>query len=890
MALNAGTKLGPYEIIAPVGAGGMGEVYRARDTRLDRTVAIKVLNSSLASSPELKQRFEREGKAISSLQHPHICALFDVGSQDGTDFLVMEYLEGDTLADRLRKGALPLEQALKIGIEIADALDKAARAGIVHRDLKPGNIMLTKSGAKLMDFGLAKPAMAVATAGNVSPSTPTMSVRSLAAPASPLTQKGTIVGTFQYIAPEVLQGTEADARSDIFSFGCVLYEMITGRRAFEGQSQISVLAAILDKEPDPVSVAQPLTPPALDFAVRTCLAKNPEERYATAHDIELQLKWLSTAGVRPLELPRKTQSGFVRSLRIAVGAVALLAFAVAGYVAHRAEPVPALRAAIELPAGEQLEVVNASIALTADGRNLAVTTTDSAGNTRIWVRVLDSAKWRRMAGTDGASYPFWSPDGRNLAFFKDGKLKKLDVASGAVQTICDAPDARGGSWGTAGEILFAPEPFGALELVSSDGGTPVPVTDAPAKEGITHRMPHFLPDGRHALFVSARSSNLGDKANGIYLLDLKTKQARQVMSSGFEGQYVAPGYLVFVRDGNLVAQPFDRDSGQVSGSPKVIAEAVVLNSSRFTGAYALSQNGMLVTYTTPQQSQLTWFDMEGRKLGTLGPPAHFDVPPVISKDGRHVLAQIGDLSETTISPYWYDVARGIGTKLPIPEHQHSTLAPDDKTILYTAASGTLKTYALDGSTAPAIVLSGAKIPYVSAWNPDGRSAMYCIQQQGKMDLRFLTIASGESRSFGLVPGASCVGTFSPDGRWLAFQSEESGQNEVYVAPVGNANNRMQVSSGGGFLPVWLGNRIYYVNGQRKLMAVDLRPSANGLEIGVAKEMLGGQALGGQLIAQGSLGTGEYVTRDGKRVLLPISVTDTSPPLSVVTNWTEALKK
>src|SRR5262249_52682007 len=319
-----GTRLGPYEILDAIGAGGMGEVYKARDTRLDRTVAVKVLPSHLSSNAHLKQRFEREARAVSSLSHPHICHLYDVGSQDGTDYLVMEYLEGETLAERLAKGPLPLEQLLKIGAQIAEALEKAHRSGVVHRDLKPGNVMLTKSGAKLMDFGLAK-ATAEATgaaAGAIgvplTPSSPTASIAAWTAAVSPLTQKGTIVGTFQYMAPELLRGAEADAGSDIFSFGCVLYEMITGRQAFDGKTQISVMAAILEKEPEPIMEIQPLTPPALDFAVRACLAKNPEERYATAHDIELQLKWLSAAGLRSVETPRQASSGFRRYLRIVV--------------------------------------------------------------------------------------------------------------------------------------------------------------------------------------------------------------------------------------------------------------------------------------------------------------------------------------------------------------------------------------------------------------------------------------------------------------------------------------------------------------------------------------------------------------------------------------------
>jgi Tol biopolymer transport system component len=698
------------------------------------------------------------------------------------------------------------------------------------------------------------------------------------------------MGTAGYMSPEQVRGKPLDKRSDNFSFGCVLYEMLTGVQAFRGDTVADSIGATLHKEHDQ-SPLPANTPANVTRLLHRCLAKDKRHRLRDIGDARLELVATEHSDASPSASMRKMRPAIAAAVALlAVGAVTLLAF-VAGYViAHRSEPVPILRASIELPAGEQLEVLDASIALTADGRNMAITTTDPAGNTRIWTRSLDSTKWQLMAGTDGASYPFWSPDGRSLAFFKDGKLKKLDIASGAVQTICDAPDARGGSWGSEGQILFAPAPFGALELVSSDGGTPVPVTDARANEGISHRMPHFLPDDHHVLFASSKSSDPGNNANGIYFLDLKTRSVRQVISSGFEGLYVSPGYLVYARDGNLVAQPFDPGSGQMSGSPTVIAEAIVLNTARLTGAYALSQNGMLVTYTASQMSQLTWFDLDGRKLGTLGSPALYAVPPVISRDDRHVLAQIGDLSEVTTGPYWYDVVRGVGTKLPIPDHQNSALSPDDKTILYRASSGTLKTYRLDGSAAPAVVLSGSKIPYVAAFNPDGRSALYCIQQLGQMDLRFLSVASGESRSFGLVPGSSCVGTFSPDGRWLAFQSVESGQNEIYVAPVGNANDKRQVSSGGGFLPVWRGNKIYYVNGQRKLMAVDLKLSANGFEIGVAKETLGGQVFGGQLLAVGTLGTGDYITHDGKRVLLPISVTDTAPPLSVVTNWTETLKR
>ena len=479
MALTQGTKLGPYEILSPLGAGGMGEVYRARDTRLDRTVAIKVLPEHVSKDPDLKQRFEREAKTISSLQHANICTLHDIGHQDGVDFLVMEYLEGETLAARLARGPLPLDQVLKIGIDTADALEKAHRQGIIHRDLKPGNIMLTKSGAKLMDFGLAKSNSVFQSKGvesSLTPSTPTMNMSVLSAPAGPLTQQGMVVGTFQYMAPEALQGQPADARSDIFSFGCVLYEMITGKRAFDGKSQLSVLAAILDKEPEPIIALQPNTPSALDNVVKNCLQKSPEERFQTAHDVKLQLKWIGEGRASSTSIPvltapvHKKPFGWIA----AIAAAAILA-ALAGYFLRPRPTSPVIRASIEGPEKAPLRLTGdfaGPPVLSPDGTTLAFSAGGSDGAPLLWVRPLDKLEAHALAGTRDAKFPFWSADSRNLAFFAEGKLKTVDLSGGLPVAICDAPQGRGGSWGADGNILFTPDTQEPIYRVNASGWLP----------------------------------------------------------------------------------------------------------------------------------------------------------------------------------------------------------------------------------------------------------------------------------------------------------------------------------------------------------------------------------------------------------------------------------
>jgi serine/threonine protein kinase len=516
MPLAPGTQLGPYEIGAPLGAGGMGEVYRARDTRLDRAVAIKILPQQVSNDPIRKQRFQREAKTISSLNHPNICILHDVGSQDGVDYLVMECVEGETLAKRLEKGPLPLEQVVRYGAQVADGLDKAHRAGIVHRDLKPGNIMLTTTGAKLLDFGLAKPAEQL-----VSGTALTVDTLTMATPATPVTQEGTIVGTFQYMSPEQVEGKEIDGRSDIFSLGAVLYEMVTGKKAFEGKSQLSVASAILEKEPAPISAVKPMAPPALDHAIRKCLAKVPDNRWQSAADVKHEIDWISQASA---EGSASFASGSKKTFRngalaLGLGAMVLVAVGtVATYLgSRRGTSGPVVYATLTLPHDVTLLTIGdyaGAPAISPDGSNL-VFVGMAEGKQMLFLHPLDSATARPLSGTDAGKFPFWSSDGKSVGFFADQQLKRLDLAGGPPMSLAPAIDARGGTW-SGNVILFAPYIYGAIYRVSASGGKPAPVTVMDTSQHSTHRWPHFLPDGKHFLYLAAHHMGGKEGNSGIY--------------------------------------------------------------------------------------------------------------------------------------------------------------------------------------------------------------------------------------------------------------------------------------------------------------------------------------------------------------------------------------
>ena len=660
--LNPGSKFGPYEIVSPLGAGGMGEVYRARDTRLGRDVAIKILPQHLSEKPDACQRFEREARAISSLNHPHICTLYDVGHQDGADFLVMEYLEGETLAKRLERGPLPTAELLRVGIEVCDALEKAHRKGILHRDLKPSNIMLTKSGAKLMDFGLAK-----AAGDGAAPALESLT-QSLnpSARTTPVTQQGTIVGTFQYMAPEQMEGREADARSDIFSLGAVLYEMATGKRAFEGKTTASVIAAILEREPPAISAVQPMSPPALDRTVKICLAKDPDERFQSAHDVKLQLEWIreagSQAGVPAAVAPHHKHREMVTWMAVALLTISAALFGIE-YFSRVPEPQVPLMVSVIPPAGvlpdtsgrvgpPQLSPDGLSVAFIGCKTASASLSVTSSELCSVWVRSLESGDGREILGTSGGYFPFWSPDGQNIGFFADGKLKRVGANGGPVHVICDAEDARGASLGNSGTILFAATRGSPIFRVPADGGTPTAVTrSGPASnvtgDGGSHRWPHFLPDGEHFLYVASPNGSCSANEE-VRFASLDGKQDVLLMRTCSSAAFSA-GHLVYWRDGNLVAQAFDPRRGTLSGSPSAVAGHVAFDLLFSVGEFSASTDGKLayISGEVPSAGQLVWYDRSGKALGTLGENDLYN-GLAISPDGSRAVADATHMNGNTM--------------------------------------------------------------------------------------------------------------------------------------------------------------------------------------------------------------------------------------------------
>jgi serine/threonine protein kinase/Tol biopolymer transport system component len=882
MPLAPNTKLGPYEIQVPLGAGGMGEVYRARDTRLGRNVAIKILPAHFSSDPVRKQRFEREAKTISSLNHPHICVLYDVGHQDGMDYLVMECVEGDTLAKRLEKGPLPLEQALKLGMQIADALDTAHHSAVVHRDLKPGNIMLTSTGAKLLDFGLAK----VSAAPVVTGATQTVSTRQLA-----VTEEGTVVGTFQYMSPEQVEGKELDGRSDIFSLGAVLYEMVTGQRAFVGKSRLSVASAILEKEPEPISGIKPMTPLALERSVRKCLAKNPDQRWQSASDLASELNWIAEGGSQAAE-PARTPARNRKWKRVGwilatAFSLLMIATGVARWQASNRRTHPMyFHTSVPFPAND--------LALSPDEQTLAIVAYSAqANNYVLWTHEVGGRQTSSLAGTQGASYPFWSPDGKFIGFFADGKLKKVGVSEGRVQVLCDAPNGRGGAWNRDGVIVFTPGGLGGLFRVTSSGGSPVEMTKPdPTRFESSHRWPVFLPDGKHFLYLAANFTGHLEN-NAIFVGSLDSQERRSLVSTSANATYAEPGYLVYLRDKTLVAQPFDGRHYVLSGEPHTLSDEVLYLPGVDKAVFSVSSGEVLVTQTGKGTSisQLTWFDRSGKPAGTVGMPgSHSNVR--LSPDGRRVAADQTDPDERNIDIWIHEPARGATTRLTFDPalDQTPVWSPDGKQILFASSRRVgfrlyLKNADGSGPEEEVADLGAGLQVHAWDWSRDGKNVMV---RKGN-ELWYLSWPQRVATPLFQAKWTVRNAQFSPDGRWMAYASNETGSMEIYVSPFPSVNGKWQVSSAGGQEPRWRqdGKELFYLSAEGKMMAAAVT-AGTSFEAGFPVALF--QTHPRQPVSASDVFSYD-VSGDGQRFLILSKVDEANPaPLSVLLNWASEIEK
>ena len=908
MTLPAGTKLGPYEILAPLGAGGMGEVYRGRDTRLDRTVAVKVLPAHLRGDAELKQRLEREARAVSSLNHPNICTLHDIGSEGDLDYLVMEFIEGETLADRLKKGALPLDAALRIGIQVADALDRAHRSGVIHRDLKPGNIMLTKDGAKVLDFGLAKVrAGGLLDKGEAHDltSSPTRT-RS-----APLTSQGLILGTLQYMAPEQLEGKPADARSDIFAFGAVLYEMVTGRRAFEGSSQASLIAAVLGRDPVPISRLQPLAPQPLERLVRACLAKDPDERRQTMRDVLLDLKWISdpnsgeASGVAAL--PARNDRPGTASARLAwiaalVAAGLLGALATRGFRRNSAGPRRAARAAITLPEGQSFGGSwwwMPSFALSPDGSHLAFVATKD-GVIRLYIRDMSTWDARALPGTEDASTPFFSPDGQWLGAYLDGRLVKIPVAGGPAVTIAALPyTVYSATWAADGTVYFSHESSAGLLRVPAGGGTPERATALDkSRHEWDHRFPQVLADGEHVLFTALTGDQRNYDEADVYVASLRTGERHLVVRQGTNAQVVGRDRLVFVRSGVLLAAPFDARAFRLTGAPTPVVESVIENPRVGAGQYSVAADGTLAYLPGGVifgEHELVFVDHAGNaRLLTAKKRPYEDFS--ISPDGRFIAATIeGPETDTWI----HDIARDTETRFTLGfEHRDPAWSADGKTIWYSGYKDgrwVILARSVDGTREETAVSSDDAIwPWFAS--RDGRNLLYvALSPANRSDIWILPLEKdGKPRPLLNTPYDEEWAQLSPDGRWLAYNSDESGRQEVYVVPFPGPGRKVRVSTEGGRHPQWSpdGKELYYRVGAtaETQRALGQRSRLMAVTADASGEFRAGPP---RMLFQGPFfdsGHDYAVTPDGKGfVFIRESPTERGPrELRVVFNWLDEL--
>ena len=888
MDLPEGTRVGPYEIVARLGVGGMGEVYQARDTRLGRLVALKFLNEKIGAEPIRRERFHVEARAISSLNHSNICALFDVGERDGSIFLVMEYVEGETLDDRLSRGAFPAADVLRYAIQIADALDHAHQQGVIHRDLKPSNVMLTRGGAKLLDFGLARlPA--------VEKDSPASTI---SLPPGRLTAEGTILGTYPYMAPEQLEGKEADARTDIFAFGTLMYEMATGRRAFQGQSQASLIAAILERDPPPPSTQQVALPRAFDHLILRCLAKDPNERWQSARDVMFELRWIAEK-TSDSDVLRVVQKSRERLAWTAAG-IALLAAAAAALLAinrggSSRQPAgrPQMRLDLQLPQSAPMAIEDqTSLALSADGKQLVYVARTAAG-TQLYLRWLDRLNAAPIGGTEGSSLPFFSPDGRWVAFFAQGKLKKVQIEGGTPVTLADAPTSRGGTWTADDTIIYTPGVNGGLLRIPASGGQPTVLTRPRPNSGtISHRWVEALPDGKSLLFTIWTGFGQWEESR-IAVLSLDSLEQRLLPLQGAaDPHYSTTGHLIYRRAGTIMAVPFDLQKVEVAGQPFTVLENVAV--SIVNNAHVAVSNSGLLVYTPALEVgsvyALRWVDRSGRETSVaLSSPALEE--PRISPDGERLVLTVRE--QTNADTWMYHLTRGEFKRVTqeVTEEETPVWMPDNEHVTFSAARPgqprSIFRKRLDGGSEELLLRTDATKddhPHADGWSPDSETLaltnMSMASSSENSDIWLLRPRDNPPlRPFLQTKSNEGAARFSPDGQWLAYVSDESGRYEVYVRPVQGSEPARQISTEGGTEPVWNrnGTELFFRSGDRMMVApVRLKPTFSFDKARALFEQRYVTARRGRLHANYD------VAPDGQKFLMLKEIGQTSvPKLSVV---------
>jgi Tol biopolymer transport system component len=898
--LNTGSRLGSYEIVSPLGAGGMGEVYRARDTRLHRDVAIKVLPSLFATDPDRLARLEREAHVLASLSHPNILAIHDIGSAAGTTYVVSELLEGETLRERLAPregsspsatvesagssfdsaGRLPMRKAIEYAVQIAHGLAAAHEKGIVHRDLKPENIVITRDGrAKILDFGLAKRNTAEAIGA--------------AATVAAATEPGVIMGTVGYMSPEQVRGGEVDHRSDIFAFGAILYECVTGTRAFARGTAAETMTAILNDDPPRLAERAPDAPAPLERLVQRCLEKRPEDRFHSAHDLAFALEGATGSATIPrvdgLASPAggSSRAGLAWSVAALCLIIALAAIAGSSRRTGSGDATPRVTHASLLPPDD---IVPYEAALSPDGRHLVFVGADSAAKYVLYVRPLDAAEARALPGTDLAQSPFWSPDSRTIAFFAGGKLKTVDLSGTLPRVICDVPvGVVGGSWGTDGTILIGSNRSGLLR-VNASGGTAQPATalDAAAQETV-HGWPSFLPDGSRFVFYvdSARPER-----RGIYVRSLDGSATRFLVNADSGGMYAAPGYLLFTRNRDLLAQRIDARTAVLSGEPQLLARGIGSRAAGVPGLkdFTVSGNGLLVYDTADSRQSLVWLDRAGTRTGTLGPPTEYtDNGFALSPDEHDVVVTRLDREARTLDVWLVDATRG--TLSPLTRDGWRTScplwSPDGRQVVYSSyrtGGPEIRRQRADSSAASEVLLNmDANNLCPTDWSTDGKFILVDVFHGFTADVWVVPVSGDKPYAFTNTPATEYQAQFAPDGQAIAYASDESGRNELYIEAFPRTGRKLRVSTEGGGDPKWRrdGRELYYLAPDRSLMAVDVTLTP-ALVAGNPRRLF--------VTSVTPVARNQYVvTGDGRRFLFTLPVQPTPPPFTLVTNWIATMR-